>query len=120
MRENLGNAEEETTQDVSAAVYEEQHSEEEKTTDTNNLSEVRDDLDKSVNFISVTADKEIQPYYQHLKTMREIVIRKQQHIFTQLKMDMYLKTASASESTSFGRTRSPTESPQQVSGRDSE
>jgi hypothetical protein len=94
--------EEEITKHISAAAYEEQGSEEEKeeeTADTNNLSEVRDALEKVVNFISVTADKEMQPYYQHLRTLREIVICKQQHRFTQLKMDMFLKTASASEST---------------------
>jgi hypothetical protein len=114
---------EEIVQDVSAAAYEKQDSKKEKeeeTTDTHNLSKVRDALDKVVNFISVTANKEMQPYCQHLKTLRETVIHKQQQKFTQLKMDMFLKTVSASELISLGRTRSSTEPPQKVSESDSE
>jgi hypothetical protein len=54
--------EQETAQDVSVAAYEKEGSnkkEEEKTTDIYNLSEVRNALDKVVNFISVKADKEM-------------------------------------------------------------
>jgi hypothetical protein len=99
--------EEEITTDVSAGACEEQGSEEEteeETTGTHNLSEVRDALGKVVNFISVTANKEVQLWYQHFWTIRELVVCTQQNRFTQLKMDVFHKTA-------FAQNQHPLEEP---------
>jgi len=57
----------------------------EKKAETTNMHELscQNVLEKVLSFMTVTVYKEMEPYYQHLKTLREIIICKQQHRFTQ-------------------------------------
>jgi hypothetical protein len=73
-----------------------------------------------LNFISVTTDKETQPYYQHLRTLWEIYNLQAAAQIYPAENGYVLKSVSASESTSLGRIRSPTKPPQQVFEGDSE
>lgn len=60
------------------------------------LASARDALDTLINIIDSTADAELQPYYQHFRSAREIVIRKQHQKSTQLKIDSFFKVAPSS------------------------
>jgi len=55
------------------------------------MSSVRESLDVLINYVDVCDNSTIQCYYEHLRTLRELVIREQYQRRKQLKLDTFFK-----------------------------
>lgn len=55
------------------------------------MSDVREALDTLITFVDLDSNPEVQAYYEHLRTLREVIIRQQYQRGKQLKLDQYLK-----------------------------
>ncbi|KAG7167541.1 uncharacterized protein LOC121868385 [Homarus americanus] len=60
------------------------------------LSVVRESLDTILTYIDSTSSPQIQDYYEHLRTLRELIIREQHNAWEQLKMDSSVKPVTGS------------------------
>jgi chlorite dismutase len=57
------------------------------------LSSTRDGTDAVINYVDSSTNKKLQEYYEHLRTVREILIKEQQHRSVQTKLDSFFKPA---------------------------
>jgi hypothetical protein len=57
------------------------------------LSATRDDNDAVMNYVGSSTNWELQTHCEHLKTVREIIIKKQQQRSVQTKLDSFFKPA---------------------------
>ncbi|KAF2353176.1 DDE superfamily endonuclease domain [Trinorchestia longiramus] len=57
------------------------------------LSVVRESLDNLISYIDLSPESEIQQYYPHFRTFREIIIHKQHQSGKQLKLNSFFKPA---------------------------
>ncbi|KAK4328333.1 hypothetical protein Pmani_001254 [Petrolisthes manimaculis] len=55
------------------------------------LSRVRESLDVLINYVDLCDSSNIQGYYEHLRTLRELVIREQYQRVKQSKLDTFFK-----------------------------
>jgi hypothetical protein len=56
-------------------------------------SSSKDGTDAAINYVDSSANKKFQGYYEHLRTVREILIKEQQQRCVQTKLDSFLKPA---------------------------
>jgi vacuolar-type H+-ATPase subunit I/STV1 len=57
------------------------------------LSSARDGIDAVINYIDSSTNKKLQEYYEHLRTVREILNIEQKQRSVQTKLDSFLKPA---------------------------
>jgi hypothetical protein len=57
------------------------------------LSFARDSTDAVINYVDSSTNKKLQEYYEHLRTMTEILIKEQQQRSVQTKLDTFFKPA---------------------------
>lgn len=69
--------------------------EEEQPLSKSKLSNAREALDVFMGIIDSTSEPELQPFYRHFKTAREIIVRKQHQKFSQKKIEHFFKRVSA-------------------------
>nr|CAD7199574.1 unnamed protein product [Timema douglasi] len=61
------------------------------------LSSAHEALDILIGVIDLTSDPELQPFYGHFRTAREIIVRKQHQKYSQKKIDSVFKPTSAEQ-----------------------
>jgi hypothetical protein len=57
------------------------------------LSSARDGIDAVINYVDSSTNKKLREYYEHLRTVREILIKEQQQRSVQTKLDSFFKPA---------------------------
>jgi hypothetical protein len=57
------------------------------------LSSTRDGIDAVINYVDSSTYKNLQEYYEHLRTVREILIKEHQQRSVQAKLDSFFKPA---------------------------
>jgi hypothetical protein len=57
------------------------------------LSTTKDGNDAVINYVDSSTNKKLHEYYEHLRTMREILIKEQQQRSVQTKFDSFFKPA---------------------------
>jgi hypothetical protein len=57
------------------------------------LSSARNGIDAVINYVDTSASQKLQEYYEHLRTVREILIKEQQQRYVQTKLDSSFKPA---------------------------
>jgi hypothetical protein len=57
------------------------------------LSFARDGIDAVINYVDFSTNQKLQEYYEHLRTVREVLIKKQQQRSVQTKLDGSFKPA---------------------------
>ena len=60
------------------------------------MAHVRESIDTLLNFVDVAKDKQIQGYYHHLRTLRELIIRHQYKGLKQIRLDKFFTPPSSS------------------------
>ena len=60
------------------------------------MSQVRDYIDTLIQYVDGTNDLDIQGFYEHLRTIRELIIRQQYQRGRQLMLDSFFKLKPAS------------------------
>jgi hypothetical protein len=57
------------------------------------LSSTRGSSDAVINYVDSSTNQNLQEYYEHLRTVREILIKEQQQRSVQTKLDSFFKPA---------------------------
>jgi hypothetical protein len=57
------------------------------------FSPARDGIVAVINYVDSSTNKKFQEYYEHLRTVREILIKEQQQRSVQTKLDSFFKPA---------------------------
>jgi hypothetical protein len=57
------------------------------------LSSTRDGIDAVINYMDSSTNQKLQEYYEHLRTVREILIKEQQQRFVRTEVDSFFKPA---------------------------
>jgi hypothetical protein len=55
------------------------------------LSSARDGTDAVINYVDSSTNQKLQEYYEHLRTVREVLIKEQQQRSVQKKLDSFFK-----------------------------
>ena len=78
-------------------VQDENNSEsEEEVVTRSKMAHVCESIDTLLNFVDVAEDKQIQGYYHHLRTLRELIIRYQYKVLKQIRLDKFFTPPSSS------------------------
>ena len=75
------------------------------------MAHVRESIDTLLQFVDGVEDKQIQGYYHHLRTLRELIIRHQYKELKQIHLDIFFMPASASQPDSAPPSSQPPVSP---------
>ena len=90
-----------TIDEIAEPVQDESNSESEEEVITRpKMAHVRESFDVLLNFVYVAEDEQIQGYYHHLRTLRELIIRHQYKGLKQIRLDKFFTSPSSSLSES--------------------
>jgi transposase len=65
------------------------------------LSSARDGIDAVISYVLLSTNQKLQECYEHLRTVREILIKEQQQMSVQAKLDSFFKPALLSSKTKY-------------------
>ena len=57
------------------------------------MADVRDGIDLLLRYVNTRSYREAKAYYNHLRSLREIIIREQYQALSQTRLDKFLKPA---------------------------
>ena len=75
------------------------------------MAHVRESIDTHLQFVDGVDDKQIQGYYYHLRTLRELIIRHQYKGLEQIRLNKFFTPASSSQPGSAPPSSQPPVSP---------